>query len=61
MAVLCSAVVPWLAKIVGFMPSAEDSAASACAISVHAASALSPGTIMIFLPRRFEVFGILPP
>ena len=60
-AVLCSAVVPWLAKIVGSMPKAVASAAAAWAISVQAASALTPGTIMIFLPLRFAMLGILPP
>ena len=58
---LCSAVVPWLAKIVGFMPRSVASAAVAWAISVQAASALTPGTIMTFLPLRFETFGTLSP
>ena len=61
MAVLCSAVEPWLAKIVAFMPAAVAIAASAWAISVQAASALTPGMIMIFLPARLEMFGTLPP
>src|SRR5215471_6572822 len=60
MAVLCSAGVPWLAKIVGFMPTAVARAAVACAISVQAASALTPGMIMIFFPAR-PVVGTLPP
>jgi len=61
MAVLCSAVEPWFSKIVGFIPAAVAIAASACAISVQAASALTPGMIMIFLPVRFEMLGILLP
>ena len=34
---------------------------AACAISSHAASALTPGMIMIFFPDRFAMLGILPP
>ena len=61
MAVLCSAVVPLLEKMVGCMPTAVASAAVACAISVQAASALTPGMIMIFFPLRFAVFATLSP
>ncbi len=61
MAVLYWDSRPWLAKIVGFMPAAVAIAASACAISVHAASALSPGRIMTFFPLRFAMLGSLPP
>ena len=60
-AVLCSAVEPWLSKIVGTMPAALAMSEAACAISSHAASALTPGMIMIFFPARFAMLGILPP
>ena len=60
-AALWSAVAPWFWKIVGTMPAALANAAVACAISVQAASALTPGMIMIFFPARFEMSGILPP
>ncbi len=60
-AVLCSAVVPWLSKIVGTMPRPWRQSEAACAISSHAASALTPGMIMIFFPARFAMLGILPP
>ena len=60
-AVLCSAVVPVLLKIVGSMPEALAMFEAACAISSHAASALTPGMIMIFFPARFAMLGILPP
>ncbi len=58
---LWSAVAPWFSKIVGTMPTALASPGTACAISVQAASALTPGMIMIFLPARFAMLGILPP
>ena len=60
-AVLCSAVVPWLSKIVGTMPAALAKFEAACAISSHAASALTPGMIMIFFPARLAMLGTLPP
>src|SRR5215475_7220262 len=46
--------------MVGFMPRSVAIAAVACAISVQAASALTPGMIMIFFPAR-PVVGTLPP
>ena len=60
MAALCSEIVPLLEKIVGFMPTPEAMAATAWAISVHAASALTPGMIMIFFPAS-PVVGTLSP
>ena len=58
---LWSAVVPVLLKIVGTMPADLAKFEAACAISSHAASALTPGMIMIFFPARFEMLGIFPP
>ena len=60
-ALLVSAVVPRLLKIVGTMPAALAKFEAAWAISSHAASALTPGMIMIFLPARFAMLGTLPP